>query len=292
MRKSIEAAYWMTGIGDEGAPDLATQLEDHSALGWKDIELRNVDGKNVCEMSDSDFELVRAMVQDRGLSVVCFGSAIANWARPITGPFERDVEDLRRAARRMRALGTKFIRIMSYPNGGLPEEEWRKETFRRMRELVRTAEGEGVVLALENCDGWASSSPERLGEFLAEFGGPSLKVVFDTGNPVSHGGDLESTRRFFEVALPFIEHFHIKDCRSSASGAVHTFPGEGQCGVERIVDALLDSGYEGLFSIEPHMAAQVHLGQAGASGEDKNSLYLEYGRRAWSLVSRALGRRG
>jgi len=289
--KPIESALWMTGIGDEGATDLETQLSSHEMLGWTDIEIRNIDGKNICEMPEIDFDRARGMVEERGFSVVSFGSAIANWARPIDGPFARDMDDLRRAAPRMRRMGTRFIRVMSYPNAGLSEKDWKVETFRRMRELTRMAEGEGVVMVLENCDGWASSSPERLGEFLSELGGEALRVVFDTGNPVSHGEDLEVTRRFFHVALPYIEHFHIKDCKASPSEAIHTYPGEGDCGVEGIVDELLDKGYEGLFSIEPHMAGKVHTGQTAASPEERKDMYLEYGRKAWSLVSRALTRR-
>ncbi|MHB0896016.1 MAG: sugar phosphate isomerase/epimerase family protein [Spirochaetales bacterium] len=288
MKKSAKSSNWMTGIADESDSDIEAQLANHRNLGWKDIEIRNVGGKNICEMSDADFDQVRAAVVETGFSVVSFGSAIANWARPITTPFPKDIDDLRRAAPRMRKLGTSYLRIMSYPNDRLTEAEWKAETFRRMNELVTIAEGEGIVLVHENCDGWASASPENLGELLSKIDSPALRVVFDTGNPVSHGGDIELTTRFFEVALPYIVHFHIKDCVRSSSGIVHTYPGEGECGVENFARELISRGYEGLFSIEPHMASQIHLGGAAVPGLDQRGIYLEYGRKAWELVLRAM----
>lgn len=286
----------MTGIADEGAPGLEEQLELHRRLGWSSVELRNVDGVNVCEMDDETFEILRRIIAESGMAVAGLGSAIANWARPITGPFERDLEDLRRAAPRARALGTRYIRIMSYPNDGLPEAEWAAEALRRLGELTRIAAGEGVVLVHENCDGWASSTPERLARLLDEIPDPALQIVFDTGNPVSHGGDADSVRRFFAAALPRIVHFHIKDCvPGSGDGhdAVHVMPGEGSCAVEEIVGKLLASGYGGLFSIEPHMAVQIHLGSSAAPGVDQRGIYMEYGRKATELVARAAeGRAG
>jgi sugar phosphate isomerase/epimerase len=69
---------------------------------------------------------------------------------------------------------------------------------------------------------------------------------------------------------------------------VHTYPGDGACGVEDIVRELINNGYDGLFAIEPHMASQIHLGGAAVSGADQRGIYMEYGRRAWDLVARAM----
>jgi sugar phosphate isomerase/epimerase len=281
----------MTGIGDEGGAGIAEQIAINSELGWGTIELRNVDGKNICEMDDESFDAIRAAMDKAGLRASGFGSAIANWARPIGTPFERDMGDLRRAVPRMRALGTSFIRIMSYPNDGRDEALWKKEVFRRMKELVTVADGEGIVLLHENCDGWASATPERLAELLSYFNSPALRIVFDTGNPIGHGGSLEDTWAFYKAALPYIVHFHIKDCKRLMDGRLeHVMPGDGDCDVVAIMRDLLGTGYTGLFSIEPHIAVQVHLGGTPVEGMDPGSIYREYGRRAnriWDSIMAA-----
>jgi sugar phosphate isomerase/epimerase len=280
----------MTGIADEGGESIEEQIKIHKTLGWETIELRNVDKINICEMDDRTFDSVREAMEKADMKAAGFGSAIANWARPITGELSRDTADLTRAIPRMRLLGTKYIRIMSYPNDGLEETAWKKEVFLRIGELTRIAEGEGVVLLLENCDGWASQSPEALKDLLSSFNSSALRVVFDTGNPVSHGGNSRSVWDFYHAALPYIEHFHIKDCRVQKEGEhpVHTYPGDGDCSVLEIMKDLIGQGYKGMFSIEPHILAQVHLNQAGTT--DSKEMYLEYGRRANLLLEAALGR--
>jgi len=67
---------------------------------------------------------------------------------------------------------------------------------------------------------------------------------------------------------------------------VHTLPGDGACEVEAVMRDLFESGYEGRFSIEPHIATQVHLGGAAAEGMDQRGIYLEYGERANAIWDR------
>lgn len=270
----------ITGIADEGGAGIESQLELHASLGWPTIELRTVDGQNICEMNDRSFERVYAKIVDSGITPICFGSAIANWARSVTTPFSWDVEDLKRAIPRMRRLGTRFIRIMSYPNGGLNAVQWERLAFDRMESLVEMAESEGIVLLLENCDGWASQTPLQFARMLSELDSPALRAVFDTGNPVSHGGTPASTWKFYQAARPYIDHFHVKDCRVLSDGTVeHVMPGEGDCKVAVIIKDLLSTGYSGLFSIEPHIAAQIHLAGQVADESEKRGVYLSYGRR-------------
>jgi len=73
----------ITGIADEACPDLAGQLSAHERLGWKSIEIRCIDGVNICEADDAAFSRTSDTLRERGFGVICFASAIANWARPI-----------------------------------------------------------------------------------------------------------------------------------------------------------------------------------------------------------------
>jgi sugar phosphate isomerase/epimerase len=281
----------ITGIADEASPTLDGQLDAHAELGWNTVELRGIDGVNVGQLDDAAFDRVRATLARRGFGVTCFASAIANWSRRITGDFALDTGDLSRSAPRMRKLGTRFIRIMSWPNDGLPEPAWRREVFRRMKELVRIAEDGGVVLAHENCSGWGGESPENLAALVGEIGSPALRIVFDTGNPVAHGGPRDIAWKFYKAARPFIEYFHVKDCVPGEKAETYTYPGEGWGMVREIIADLLATGYAGAFSIEPHIAAQVHTGKGPAAGLDARAIYLAYGRKAQALIENLPGGR-
>ncbi len=283
----MERKSRLTGIGDEGGASIAVQISNHRNLGWDSIELRSIDGKNICEMDDKAFDSVYAEIKEAGIRTICFGSSIANWARPISTPFSRDIEDLRRAVPRMRRLGTSFIRIMSYPNDGGDEKSWKVEVFKRMSELVTIAEGEGIVLVLENCDGWASTTPRQLSELLSHFHTNALRVVFDPGNPIGHGANVEDVWSFYRAALPYIVHFHIKDCRRFPDGSIqHVMPGDGDCDVEEIIRNLVKTGYSGMFSIEPHLSVSAHLGSISFEGNNLQENYLEYGRRAQGILDK------
>jgi sugar phosphate isomerase/epimerase len=275
----------ITGIADEGSPELKEQIRIHRTLGWNNLELRLIGKTNVCAIEDEAFDRVCRTLEEERMEVICFASSIANWARPITSDFQLDVEELERAMPRMHRLGTRFIRVMSYPNDGLSEADWRKEAIRRMKELTRIAADGDVVMVHENCSGWGGMSPESQRILLEEVHSPNLQIVFDTGNPVGEGHPPEETWDFYQTALPFIKHVHIKDCARTDKGEIeYTYPGEGQSMVRRILESLLDLGYDGAFSIEPHITAQIHLGTS-SSGREAQEIYLEYGRRINAMLA-------
>lgn len=275
-----------SGIADEGAASISDQIRLHQNFGWDSIELRTVNGVNVCEMSEGDFDIVARQIEDAGFRTVAFGSAIANWSRPVTGDFQLDVGDLRRSIPRMRRLGCSFIRIMSYTSGGLAESEWAAGAIDRLKELTRIASGEGIILVHENCDGWASQTPDNLTRLLVEIPDPALQIVFDPGNPLSHGHKPEAVWDFFRAAKERIVHFHIKDCYRDESGEmVHCYPGEGQCGVAALAADLEAFGYQGFYSIEPHMTVQIHKSMDGDS-DAMAETYSRYARKVMDLLGK------
>ena len=49
-------AMFFCGLGDEASPLLAPAGEAHRALGWRHIEIRNIEGKNLTDLSDEAFD--------------------------------------------------------------------------------------------------------------------------------------------------------------------------------------------------------------------------------------------
>lgn len=279
-----------TGISDEGADKLSDQIALHRRLGWDSMEIRTIDGQNICEMPDNDFNMIYDILNRENIKVVGFASSIANWARVVDGDFERDRKDLLKSAPRMHKLNTPYLRIMSYAKGDADQKLWASESIKRVRELTRMAEGEGITLIHENCDGWASAEPENLKRLLEEIPSESLKIVFDMGNPLSHGHPEEKIWDFLKACNNRIAHIHIKDCYINDNGeVVHCFPGEGQCHVKPIVERIVSGfNYSGYLSIEPHMVFQFHKGQANQDNADKLKAdnYLEYGRKTMELFNK------
>ena len=275
---------FFSGIADEAGQPIATQIKAHQELGWEHLELRMVDNTNITQLSDDDFQRTFDAVTEAGMKVSCFGSAIANWARPITCNAAIDIDDLKHSIPRMHQFGTPFIRVMSYPNdkdSPLSENDWRNEAIKRMKVLAEIAEDNGIIMAHENCSGWGGETAENSNILIGEVDSPALKIVFDTGNPVSYG---QNSWDYYQSVKNDIVYIHIKDAQYIEDGEEHyTMCGDGDGYVKEIVGDLLANGYAGGISIEPHLAAIIHTGETTDPAKLYDS-YTAYGRRLMEIV--------
>ena len=276
----------ITGISDEAGKNIETQIKAHRELGWNELELRAVNGINAAgDLPDDEFDVVAGKIEDSGLKVTCFASALANWSRNIADDFSLDVNELKTAIPRMKRMGVKFIRSMSWVGDGAEESQWKAETLRRYKELAKMAEDGGVYLAHENCTGWAGLSAENMRELIEATGSDNVITLFDTGNTISHGYD---TWKFYTGVKDLIRYVHIKDCKLNPDGGVSsnfTFPGQGDAMIGKVLADILADGYDGVISIEPHVSAIAHDGGVKPTDEDMYNSYLKYGRMLEDIIA-------
>ena len=107
---------FLTGFADEAGIDLATQIKATKELGWKFIEARGINGKNLATLTDEEFDTVCGQLDEAGVQINCFGSGIANWSRHPRKEedFQASVKELTDALPRMKKLGIKIVRGMSF----------------------------------------------------------------------------------------------------------------------------------------------------------------------------------
>lgn len=286
---------YLTGFADEAATDIDGQIRATKELGWGNIEARNIGGKNIHDISDAEFDVVYGKLQDAGVKINCFGSAIANWGKSVEEPFDSSLEEARRAIPRMKRLGTKLVRIMSFAvlkNRG-PEDQMEEERFKRLRVLQKMFLDEGLTPVHENCMNYGGMGWTYTLKLIENV--PGLKLAFDTGNPVD-SDDMtkeppypkQSSWEFYSHVKERIAYVHIKDgIYDEDKKITWTFPGEGNGDVRRIVKDLLEGGYDGGFSIEPHMAVVFHDNSVKSEAEIRFNTYVEYGRRMMKIVEEA-----
>ncbi|MGH3898729.1 MAG: sugar phosphate isomerase/epimerase family protein [Pseudonocardiaceae bacterium] len=258
-----QATIAYAGIGDEAGVSLRTQLDALAQLGWSRIELRTVDGTAVADLDNRAFTRLADALVVQGLTVAGVASRIGNWSRSITGAFDQDLDELAILTHRCTALGTRYIRVMSYLNAGLDEREWGRRAADRMRELAGRAERAGLVLLHENCTGWAGSNAERMLALLDAVGSPALRLLFDTGNGIAYG--YQAYDMLADI-LTHVAHVHVKDAEGSAADPVYVLPGAGQARVAGCLRLLLRGGYTGVWSIEPHLTLRPHAGDEAGQG--------------------------
>lgn len=285
---------YLTGFADEASKSIDGQIKATLELGWKYIESRNIDGKNIHDITDEQFDIVCGKLADAGVEINCFGSAIANWGKKIDEPFDSSLAEAKRAIPRMQRLGTKLIRIMSFAVLADRErdDQMEQERFKRVRELVKMFADAGIMAVHENCMNYGGMSWQHTLRLLDNV--PGLRLVYDTGNPVftlDRGKPkpypMESSWEFYKNVREFISYVHIKDgiWDAAQSKAVFTFPGEGNGDVWRIVDDLVKTGYDGGFSMEPHLAVVYHDASIKSDAEIMYNNYVEYGRRFGKQLS-------
>ncbi|GAA2962367.1 sugar phosphate isomerase/epimerase family protein [Actinokineospora diospyrosa] len=271
----------LAGIGDEAGTGLAEQVAAIAALGWSAIELRTVDGVALAELTDEAFDRVAGTLAELGLRTVCVDSRIGDWSTAITRDFGLDLAELRVLADRCGRLGTRYVRVMSYPNDGLHPDEWEHRALRRMRELAARAEQADLVLLHENCAGWAGSDAMRAVRMLEEADSPALRLLFDTGNGIAYGYPAVD---YLRPLVEHVAHVHIKDGVATPNGPEWTLPGAGNADVAGCLAMLTEHGYQGALSIEPHLALRPHEQERGTGSADG---FIAAGRALEALLAPA-----
>jgi len=255
----------------------------------------------VHDIPEAAFEAAVATLAGSGVSINCFGSAIANWAKQVDAPFTSSLEEAQRTIPRMQRLGTKLVRIMSFAvrkdaDGRPVTDQLEDERFRRLRELVALFTANGITPVHENCMNYGGMGWHFTLRMLEAV--PGLKLVYDTGNP-THSDDMtvppgldghrpkQSSWDFYRQVRDHIAYVHMKDgiFDPVTRTHVHTFAGDGTGDVRAIVRDLLTRGYDGGFSMEPHLKVVFHDASVKSDAEVRYTNYVEYGRRFERLLA-------
>ena len=104
----------LSGFTDEAGQAIEAQIKATKELGWKHLSARGVNGKNIHDLSDAEFDSVAEQLDSASIQVIEFGSLIGSWSKPIDSDFDLTIAEINRAIPRMQRLGTKMIRVMSY----------------------------------------------------------------------------------------------------------------------------------------------------------------------------------
>lgn len=286
----------ISGFPDEVSDDPAVQIRALKMLGWNHIDLRSVNGRNVSSLSEKEFDHVLQQCAENDIEIACFGSTIANWSRNVRDSLELDMAEMKNAARHMNRAGVRFIRIMSYKVDTPVELGNALESIiiGNIKKIVHLAEDNGIVCLHENCETWGGQSCHHSLRLLEQVDSPALKLVFDTGNPVSMKDIVgagpygyQDSLKFFREVREHVAYLHIKDARRVNGKTDYTFPGEGQGRVREILGLLAEYEMPIPISIEPHVAVVFHDPTVEAGFEKRWNTFIDYGKRLIALAEEA-----
>jgi sugar phosphate isomerase/epimerase len=248
----------LSAFADEISQDPQEQMDVLSKHGIRHIEFRAIHGTNVLDVSPSQHEDFRRMLQGRGFGLSAIGSPIGKIR--ITESFNEHLNRFEKALDLADFYACPRIRIFSFymPPGEDPSRH-RAEVVSRLRELARRAESRGVVLMLENEKGIYGDTAARVLDVLDSVASPALAHAFDPANYVEVGQDIEEAWGLLQA---HVRHFHVKDYDSRQHRNVPAGAGEGQ--IPGLLARAVAAGYDGFAVLEPHLVlAELSFGFTG-----------------------------
>ena len=254
---------WMlSGFCDEISPDFAEQCSVVGNLGLRYVELRSAWGVNLLDLDEDQLSTVEQLLAEHGLQVSSIGSPIGKIA--ISDDFTPHLDRMRHAATVANRLGAPYIRIFSFfvsPDDD--PDQHRDEVLRRMTALTAVAEEAGLVLLHENEKEIYGDIPRRCLDIVASVNSPHLRLAWDPANFVQVGV-APFTEGYVDLR-PYVVYLQIKDAIAGDGSVVVAGQGDGQ--VRETVRALRADGFDGFFSLEPHLGSFDATG--GFSGPER-----------------------
>lgn len=238
----------LTGFADEVSKDFGEQLDLMTRLGIRHIELRSAWGTKVLDLSAAELARAQAMLQDAGITLSAVGSDLGKIF--IQDDFAPHLERAKHGMAVARQLGCPNIRTFSFflPDGDAPAQH-RTQVMDRLGQMVAVAEDAGVTLLHENEKDIYGDIPARVIDLVATLDSKNFRLTFDPANYVQCG--VKPADEALPAVLPWTAYVHIKDARASDGAVVPAGAGDGQ--VPQVVAQLREAGYDGFFSIEPHL---------------------------------------
>ena len=261
------ANYKISGFSDEISADTTEQFEALKRLGISYFEPRGIDGKNISHLTDEEAYALKEKMNSYGIKVSSIGSPIGKIK--IEEDFQPHFELFKRTVKIAKILDTKYIRMFSFYVTGEWTEEKTAEVYKRLKAFIEYAKANDIVLLHENEKGIYGDIGTRCVELMEKLYCDNFKAVFVPANFVQCG---EDTKVCFDALKPYIEYMHIKDAILESGKVVPAGKGDGN--LEYITKNLLQGGYEGFFSLEPHLGSFEGL---AALEEDDKMLDLPKG---------------
>lgn len=254
--------WTLSGFADEISPDPVEQCALLGELGISWLELRSAWGTNVLDLSDQQLDALEKVFADHGIRVSSIGSPIGKIN--IVDDFEPHLWRMDRAVEVAQRMRAPFIRVFSFfLTDAQPPEHHREEVLHRMTALTRRGAQAGLVLLHENEKHIYGDVPERALDVVRSVNSPHLRLAWDAANYVQVGV-RPFTQGYFALR-PYTDYVQIKDA-VLATGEV-VVAGEGDGEIAETLRALAGDGFDGFFSMEPHLALGQTMG--GFSGADE-----------------------
>lgn len=251
-------------FADEADEAVSGQITALKENGLRLIEIRNLDGKNVSELTEDEARKYAELFSEAGISVWSIGSPLGKIS--IEDDLPGHMALTRHVCRIAKIFGTDKIRMFSFKKA----KEKPEAVFEALRRMVEIAREEGVQLYHENENGIFGQDPEGIEAIMANVEG--LKYVYDPANFLGLSIPVKTT---LEKLYDKTSYFHVKDVILETKEQVPAGHGDGRLG-EIVMRVPSDTIM--VFTIEPHLKviSPDDLEKAEALREKNKKFYTDH----------------
>ena len=249
-------------FADEASSNIDEQIIALKENGLDGLEIRNVDGVNVADITEQKAQEVKAKLDNAGLKVWSIGSPIGKIG--IKDAAEH-IKKFKHVIKIAGILGAENIRLFSlHINDGRKPDECIADVVAFLKKLLELAKPNGITICHENEKGIYGDIAERCLEIHKAL--PEIKAIFDPANYVQCGVD---TLKAWDMIKPYVKYLHIKDALTDGSVVP---AGKGAGNLKYILDDFQKMGGNAV-TIEPHLT--VFEGLAELENDDNASVVGE-----------------
>lgn len=250
-------------FSDEASADVDKQITALVRNNLQGMEIRNVDGTNVSDITIEKAKEVKSKLDTNGLCVWSVGSPIGKIST--TDDFGMHLDKFKHTLEIAKTLDSHNIRLFSFytPKRKNPDN-YKNEVIDRLGKFCEVAKEYDIFLCHENEKGIYGDTAERCLEIHKTL--PDIKGVFDPANFVQCG---VNTLNAWEMLKDYVYYMHIKD--ALPSGFVVP-AGKGAGNVQKIAEEYISLGGTD-FTIEPHLIAFKGLKFLERIGEKRQLNY-------------------
>ncbi len=228
----------LCAFADEASASLEGQIAALKRNNISLIELRNVDGKSVKDLTLDEGAAYAKTLHEAGIRVWSIGSPLGK--ADIGVELDAYLEEVRHICRLANLFGAEHIRIFSFYGA----YEKRETVMQYLSSMVEVAREFGVMLCHENEKEIYGDTVARVCEIMQAVKG--LKFIYDPANYIQCG---ENILQAMELLHGSTEYFHIKDVISETEELVPAGCGDGQ--IAELVARITD---DKVLTVEPHLA--------------------------------------
>lgn len=277
--------FILSAFADEAGASLDEQIAALQRNGIRYMEIRSVDGLNICKTPLETVVAYKKKLDAAGIKVMTIGSCIGKLN--LEDNYEEHLAMFLHTLGVAKILGATRIRMFSV---FLPQDgnaaAYRDQVFAWLKEMLDIAEPTGIALYHENEKDIYGDLACRVRDLMDTFG-DRMKFIFDPANFVQCGCD---TLKVYEELKNGLAYFHIKDAKASDNEVVPAGSGDGNIGA--ILRDYAKDHKNTMLTLEPHLmtfAGLKDLGDEVSIKEETKYVYKDNA-EAFDVAANALKR--